>query len=103
MHFEPVYPTPARPDLPAITNAEASALARATVNLLARWRLTDGQARIVLGGIAPRRWARWKAGDICRIDRDLRARMATLTLHVMLRGEITDLLDLRASLDAQVA
>jgi uncharacterized protein (DUF2384 family) len=92
-----------------------------------------GEARVLLGDMAQRTWARWKAGDIGRIDRDLRARMATLmgihkalrylftepargyawirkpseafggrsALDIMLRGEITDLIDLRAYLDAE--
>ena len=88
----------------------------------------------LLGDMAQRTWARWKTGDIGRIDRDLRARMAILigdpqgaapissptlpvamlgsqaerrlrwgrsALDIMLRGEITDLIDLRAYLDAE--
>ena len=95
--------------------------------------MTDAEARTLLGDMAQRTWARWKTGDIGRIDRDLRARMAILmgihkalryhftdpargyawirkpsealggrsALDVMLRGEITDLIDLRAYLDAE--
>lgn len=133
MHFATVQPINARPDLPAITDAEAAALARATVNLFRAWALTDGEARVLLGDMAQRTWARWKSGDIGRIDRDLRARMAILMgihkalrylfadpargyawirqpsaafggrsgLDIMLRGEITDLIDLRSYLDAE--
>ena len=133
MQFATVQPVIARTDLPAITEEEAAALARATVNLFRAWELTDAEARILLGDMAQRTWARWKAGDIGRIDRDLRARMAILmgihkalrylfsdpargyawirkpnatfagrsALDVMLRGEITDLIDLRAYLDAE--
>ena len=124
----------ARPDLPAITDEEAAALARAIVRLFAKWQLSDAHARILLGDMAQRTWARWKVGDIGRIDRDLRARMAILigihkalrylfsdpergyawigkpntafggasALDIMLRGEITDLLDLRFYLDGEV-
>lgn len=133
MHFTTVEPVAARPDLPAITDEEAAALARATVSLFRKWALTDAEARTLLGDMAKRTWARWKTGDIGRIDRDLRARMAILmgihkalryvfsdparayawirkpnteldglsALDVMLRGEITDLIDLRAYLDAE--
>ena len=57
---------------------EAAALARTTVNLFRAWELTDAEARTLLGDMAQRTWARWKTGDIGRIDRDLRARMAIL-------------------------
>lgn len=133
MQFAVVQPITARPDLPVITDEEAAALARTTVNLFRAWGLTDGEARVLLGDMAQRTWARWKVGDIGRIDRDLRARMAILmgihkalrhlfsepargyawirkpsaafsgrsALDIMMRGEITDLIDLRAYLDAE--
>jgi len=133
MQFATIQPVTARTDLPVITDEEAAALARATVNLFRAWELTDAEARTLLGGMAQRTWARWKTGDIGRIDRDLRARMAILmgihkalryvftapargyawirkpnaafagqsALDIMLRGEITDLIDLRAYLDAE--
>lgn len=133
MQFATIEPIAARPDLGAITDDEAAALARATVNLFRAWQLTDVEARTLLGDMAQRTWARWKAGEIGRIDRDLRARMAILmgihkalrylftdpargyawirkpneafgghsALGIMMRGEITDLIDLRAYLDAE--
>jgi hypothetical protein len=133
MQFATIQPTASRPDLPAITDAEAAALARATVNLFRAWQLSDIEARTLLGDMAQRTWARWKEGSIGRIDRDLRARMAILmgihkglrylfsdpargyawirkpnanfdgrgALDIMMRGEITDLIDLRAYLDAE--
>lgn len=133
MQFATVQPIIARPDLPLITDEEAAALARATVNLFRAWNLTDIEARVLLGDMAQRTWARWKDGNIGRIDRDLRARMAILmgihkalrylfsepargyawirkpneafaglsALDIMLRGEMTDLIDLRSYLDAE--
>lgn len=133
MQFATVQPITARPDLRAITDDEAAALARATLNLFRAWDLSDAEARVLLGEMAQRTWARWKSGDIGRIDRDLRARMAILmgihkalrhlfsdpargyawirkpsealggqsALALMLRGEITDLIELRAYLDAE--
>lgn len=128
-----MQPIIAHPDLPVITGEEVAALARTAVNLFRAWDLTDGEARVLLGEMAQRTWARWKTGDIGRIGRDLRARMAILmgihkalrylfteparsyawirkpstafggrsALDIMLRGEITDLIDLRAYLDAE--
>lgn len=133
MQFATIQPTVSRPDLPAITDEEAAALARTTVNLFRAWQLSDIEARILLGDMAQRTWARWKEDGIGRIDRDLRARMAILmgihkglrylftepargyawirkpnaafagqsALDIMMRGEITDLIDLRAYLDAE--
>jgi hypothetical protein len=133
MQFETIQPVSSRPDLPVITDAEAAALARATVNLFRAWDMSDIEARTLLGDMAQRTWARWKAGDLGCIDRDLRARMAILmgihkalrylftdaargyawirrpsdafgghsALDIMMRGEITDLIDLRAYLDAE--
>lgn len=133
MQFATIHPTTARPDLPAITDEEAAALARTTVNLFRAWQLSDNEARTLLGDMAQRTWARWKEGNIGRIDRDLRARMAILmgihkglrylfsdpargygwirkpnatfngksALDIMMRGEITDLIDLRSYLDAE--
>lgn len=133
MQFEEISRTPSRPEIRTITDEEAAALARATVNLFRKWQLSDSEARTLLGGMAQRTWACWKAGDIGRIDRDLRARMAILIrihkglrclfsdpargyawirkpnssfdgmsgLDVMMRGEMTDLVDLRSYLDAE--
>ena len=133
MQFATIQPTISRPDLPTITEQEAAALARTTVNLFRAWQLSDLEARVLLGDMAQRTWARWKEGNIGRIDRDLRARMAILMgihkglrylfrdaargyawirkpnaafngksgLDIMMRGEITDLIDLRSYLDAE--
>lgn len=133
MRFAQIDHTRSQPKLPVITDEEAAALARTTVNLFRMWQLSDVEARTLLGDMAQRTWARWKQGDIGRIDRDLRARMAILmgihkglrylftdpdrgyawvrkpnasfggmsALDVMMRGEMTDLVDLRAYLDAE--
>lgn len=75
----------------AITPQEAEAMARAVVNLFGKWQLSDAQARDVLGGLAARTYARWKAGDIGRIDRDLATRLSLLMgIHKGLRYLFTD-------------
>jgi hypothetical protein len=116
-----------------ITDEEAGALARTTVNLFKVWNLSDAEACTLLGGISSRTWARWKDGNIGRIDRDLRMRMAHLmgihkglrylfkdpargyawirkpngafggqsALELMLRGEMSDLSQLREWIDAE--
>lgn len=108
-------------------------MARATVNLVRAWQLLDAEARVLLGDLSSRTWARWKAGDVGRIGRELRSRMAALmgihialrtiftepdmgyawirqpnkafegrcALDVMMRGRISDLVDLRSYLDAE--
>ena len=92
MQFATVRPITARPDLPVITDDEAAALARATVNLFRARDLNDSEARTLLGDMAPRTWPRWKTGDIGRIDRDLRARMTILMgIREALRYLFTDL------------
>ena len=61
-------------------------MARATVNVFKVWNLSDAEACTLLGGMSSRTWARWKDGNIGRIDRDLRMRMAHLMgIHKGLR------------------
>lgn len=83
--------TDALPFAPApITDDEASAAFRAALNLFRRWQLTDAQATVLLD-LPPRTFARWKAGDAGRIDRDGKARLANLMgIHKALRVIFTD-------------
>jgi len=86
MEFQPIIATPAAVGNSAITEEEAGALARTTVNLFKAWEISDAEACVLLGGMSPRTWARWKEGGIGRIDRDLRMRMAHLMgIHKGLR------------------
>jgi hypothetical protein len=74
----PFSPTP-------ITDDEAAATFRAALNLFRLWQLTDAQAAVLLD-LPPRTYARWKAGDTGRIDRDCRARLSNLMgIHKALR------------------
>lgn len=45
-------------------------MARAVVKLFEKWKLSDDAAREMLGGLAARTYARWKAGDMGRINRE---------------------------------
>jgi uncharacterized protein (DUF2384 family) len=86
MQLQPIAATPFASESPAISEAEAGALARTTVNLFKAWTLSDAEARTLLGGMSPRTWARWKDRNFGRIDRDLRMRMAHLMgIHKGLR------------------
>ncbi|MCE0507366.1 hypothetical protein LR948_18570 [Roseivivax sp. GX 12232] len=86
MDLRPVPPTPAKPLSPSITDDEAAAIARMTVDLFRAWQLSDAEARTLLGDMTKRTWARWKGGQIGRIDHDLRMRMALLIgIHKGLR------------------
>lgn len=83
--------TVAMPAVPQITVEEASAAARAVIRLFEKWGLSDAVAREILGGLAPRTYARWKAGDHGRIDRDLATRLSLLMgIHKGLRTLFTD-------------
>ena len=69
-----------------ITAVEAEAMARAVIHLFEKWKLGDSVAREVLGGLSPRTYARWKVGDLGRIDRDLATRLSLLIgIHKRLR------------------
>lgn len=86
-----VEKTAFQPTAPDITDAEGAAMARAVVNLFAKWDMTDAQASILLGGLSPRTWARWKVGTIGRVPRDLKARLSNLMgIHKALRIIFTD-------------
>lgn len=86
MQFQILERPNSQEEATVITDAEALALARTTVNLFKAWGLSDAQASTLLGGLSSRTWARWKEGDIGRMDRDLRMRMAHLMgIHKGLR------------------
>src|SRR5690349_8542923 len=61
MQLQSIVTTPATVGS-AISDEEAGALARTTVNLFKAWNLTDLEACILLGGMSARTWARWKTG-----------------------------------------
>ena len=81
-----VEKTAFQPTASTISDVEGEAMGRAVVNLFARWGLTDAQACVLLGEMSPRTWARWKAGAIGRVPRDLKARLSCLMgIHKALR------------------
>ncbi|KAB0678464.1 MbcA/ParS/Xre antitoxin family protein [Aureimonas leprariae] len=73
-----------------ISADEAAAMFRAGVNLFRRWELTDDQAAMLLD-LPIRTYARWKAGEQGRIDRDTRARLSNIMgIHKALRIIFTE-------------
>ncbi len=83
--------TEAVPEIANITGAESAAMARAVIRLFERWGVNDAEARDILGGLAARTHARWKAGEPGRIDRDLATRLSLLMgIHKGLRYLFTD-------------
>ncbi|MFC4352272.1 antitoxin Xre-like helix-turn-helix domain-containing protein [Fodinicurvata halophila] len=83
--------TKANPENPRITAEEARAMARTVLRLFDKWQITTAQAQEILGGLPQRTYARWKAGDIGRIDRDLATRLSLLMgIHKGLRYLFSD-------------
>ena len=82
----------AAPDAsPMISDEEGAALARAAINLFRHWGVTDRAACILLGGISPRTYSRWKDGDIGRLTVDQKTRLSVLMgIHKALRMLFTD-------------
>ncbi len=79
--------TASNPEIPQITAEEASAAARAVIELFARWELSDSVAREILGSLTPRTYARWKMGNHPRLNRDLSTRLSLLMgIHTSLRN-----------------
>lgn len=71
---------------PQISVEETQAMQRAVINLFARWGLGDEQACALLGGIGVRTYARWKTGDLGRVNVDLQTRLSNLIgIHKALR------------------
>ena len=72
--------------VPAITDAEGEAMARAVVNLFRLWGITEAEACILLGGISKRTYARWKEGAIGPLLIDQKTRLSVLMgIHKALR------------------
>ena len=81
----PIDTTPRDFSPAPITDAEAAAMFRATVNLFRLWGVTDEDGARLMD-MPLRTYRRWKAGDQGRIDRDGKARLSNLMgIHKALR------------------
>jgi hypothetical protein len=68
-----------------ITDEEAGAMFRASLNLFRLWQVTDEQAAVLVD-MPVRTYRRWKAGEAGRMGRDLKARLSNLMgIHKALR------------------
>lgn len=73
-----------------ITDEEAAAMLRASVNLFRHWEITDDEAATLLD-MPVRTWRRWKAGQPGRMGRDTKARLSNLMgIHKALRIILAD-------------
>jgi hypothetical protein len=85
--LELVHPTPADNAAEgSYTDAEMKAMQHTILRLFEHWGVSDADAAIILGGIAPRTVSRWRAGELGRATRDLGDRMSLLLgIHKSLR------------------
>lgn len=81
-------PRPFSPE--PVTDQEAAAMFRASLNLFRLWGVNDDQAATILD--LPRRtFARWKAGEVGRLGRDGKARLSNLVgIHKALKIIFSD-------------
>lgn len=74
-----------------ITDAEAEAGVRFAVRVFNLWQLNDSESCILLGGMGNRTYARWKTGQIGRMDMDRKMRLSILAgIHKGLKHLFTD-------------
>jgi hypothetical protein len=87
-----VRTTPAvEPETTNVTDAEAAAMLRAAFKLFKRWKVSDRDARILLGQPSQSTFYRWKRGDIGSIPHDTVCRLGDLMgIHKALRHMFTD-------------
>jgi hypothetical protein len=79
------------PETGKVTQAEAAAMLRAAFNLFKRWKVTDVQARILLGQPSPSTFYRWKRGDIGALPYDTVCRLGDLMgIHKAVRHMFTE-------------
>jgi len=84
-HLLPIDTRPSEFVAGPITDDEAAAMFRATLNLFRRWEITDEQAAILLD-LPVRTYRRWKAESPGRITRDGKARLSNIIgIHKALR------------------
>jgi hypothetical protein len=79
------------PTTAEVTQAEAAAMLRAAFNLFDRWKLSDTEARMLLGQPSSSTFYRWKRGSIGIIPRDTVWRLGDLMgVHKALRYMFTE-------------
>jgi hypothetical protein len=82
------FMTPATAD---VTAEEAAAMVRAAFNLFRLWRVSDAQARVLLGQPSASTFYRWKRGQVGAIPHDTVCRLGDLMgIHKGLRHLFTE-------------
>ncbi len=80
-----------RPQTVQVSQAEAAAMMRAAFNLFRHWKVTDSQARVLLGQPSPSTFYRWKRGEIGAVPSDTVWRLGDLMgIHKALRHMFTE-------------
>jgi hypothetical protein len=75
----------------AVTQAEAAAMVRAVFNLFRLWKVSDTQARVLLGQPSSSTFYRWKRGNIGTVPADTVWRLGDLMgIHKALRHLFTE-------------
>jgi uncharacterized protein (DUF2384 family) len=70
----------------AYASNEIEAMQRTVGAIFGRWGVTDVDAAVILGGISPKTYRRWRDGEYGRVNRDLADRMShILGIHKALR------------------
>jgi len=79
------------PSTGKVTQGEAAAMMRAVFGLFSRWKVTDAQARTLLGQPSASTFYRWKRGEIGTIPHDTVCRLGDLMgIHKALRHMFVD-------------
>ncbi|MFI4987175.1 MAG: MbcA/ParS/Xre antitoxin family protein [Alphaproteobacteria bacterium] len=69
-----------------IAQEEAAAMMRAAFTLFERWRVSDAEAKILLGQPSDRTFYRWKKGEVANVAYDTARRLSYLMgIHKALR------------------
>jgi hypothetical protein len=73
-------------DAAAYPTNEIEAMQRTVGAIFGRWGVNDAGAAVMLGGISPKTYRRWRDGEYGRVNRDLADRMSyILGIHKALR------------------
>ena len=80
------HTAPDQQDGAAYAPDEIEAMQRAVGAIFGRWGVIDVDAAVILGGISPKTYRRWREGQYGRVNRDLADRMShILGIHRALR------------------
>ena len=74
-----------------VTAAESKAMLKTVLHLLDRWRVSNAQKLVLLGGPSDRTFQRWRTGDFASLPTDTIYRLSDLlAIHKALRYVFAD-------------